>query len=104
MTAGVGIKIPSGREIDGKYLDENVKEIEKGIEKWKNEWDECGVTIMCDSWTGPMRNSVINFLVYSGGTMYFLKSINASDKIQDHQYLLKVSPCIEALFSPWHKI
>ncbi|XP_039855240.1 uncharacterized protein LOC120713322 [Panicum virgatum] len=86
---GVGIKIPSGREIDGKYLDENVKEIEKEIEKWKNEWDECGVTIMCDSWTGPMRNSVINFLVYSGGTMYFLKSINASDKIQDHQYLLK---------------
>ncbi|XP_039808532.1 uncharacterized protein LOC120672275 [Panicum virgatum] len=82
---GVGIKIPSGREIDGKYLDENVKE----IEKWKKEWDECGVTIMCDSWTGPMRNSVINFLVYSGGTMYFLKSINASDKIQDHQYLLK---------------
>lgn len=86
MTAGVGIKIPSGREIDGKYLDENVKE----IEKWKKEWDECGVTIMCDSWT-PMRNSVINFLVYSGGTMYFLKSINVSDKIQDHQYLLKVS-------------
>jgi len=40
MTAGVGIKIPSGREIDGKYLDENVKE----IEKWKKEWDECGVT------------------------------------------------------------
>ena len=36
MTAGVGIKIPSGREIDGKYLDENVKE----IEKWKKEWDE----------------------------------------------------------------
>ena len=100
MTAGVGIKIPSGREIDGKYLDENVKE----IEKWKNEWDECGVTIMCDSWTGPMRNSVINFLVYSGGTMYFLKSINASDKIQDHQYLLKVSRSIDALFSPWQKI
>ncbi|WVZ62464.1 hypothetical protein U9M48_012213 [Paspalum notatum var. saurae] len=38
---GVGIKIPTGREIDGKYLDENVKEIEKEIEKWKMEWDEC---------------------------------------------------------------
>ncbi|KAJ1259661.1 hypothetical protein BS78_10G173100 [Paspalum vaginatum] len=86
---GVGIKIPTGREIDGKYLDENVKETEKEIEKWKKEWDECGVTLMCDSWTGPMRNSVINFLVYSGGTMYFLKSIDATDKIQDHRYLLK---------------
>ncbi|KAJ1270708.1 hypothetical protein BS78_06G072600 [Paspalum vaginatum] len=67
---GVGIKIPTGREIDGKYLDENVKEIEKEIEKWKKEWDECGVTLI-------------------GGTMYFLKSIDATDKIQDHQYLLK---------------
>ncbi|WVZ55811.1 hypothetical protein U9M48_006422 [Paspalum notatum var. saurae] len=54
---GVGIKIPSGREIVGKYLDENVKEIEKEIE--------------------------------NGGTMYFLKSIDATDKVQDHQYLLK---------------
>ncbi|WVZ85558.1 hypothetical protein U9M48_032472 [Paspalum notatum var. saurae] len=86
---GVGIKIPTVREIDGKYLDENVKETEKEIEKWKMEWDECGVTLMCDSWTGPMRNSMIIFLVYSGGTMYFLKSIDATDKVQDHQYLLK---------------
>ncbi|WVZ69810.1 hypothetical protein U9M48_018539, partial [Paspalum notatum var. saurae] len=44
---------------------------------------------MCDSWIGPMRNSVINFLVYIGGTMYFMKSVDATDKIQDHQYLLK---------------
>ncbi|WVZ69524.1 hypothetical protein U9M48_018297 [Paspalum notatum var. saurae] len=86
---GVGIRIPTDREIDGKYLDENVKEIENEIEKWKKEWDECGVTLMCDSWTGPMRNSVINFLVYSGGTMYFMKSVDATDKIQDYQYLLK---------------
>ncbi|KAJ1269626.1 hypothetical protein BS78_07G226100 [Paspalum vaginatum] len=86
---GVGIRIPTGREIDGKYLDENVKEIKKEIEKWKAEWDECGVTVMCDSWTGPMRNSIINFLVYSGGTMYFWKSIDASGEIQDHHFLLK---------------
>jgi len=97
VTAGVGIKIPSGRDIDGKYLDENVKEIHNEIQKWKAEWEHCGVTLMCDSWTGPMRNSVINFLVYSGGTMYFLKSIDASGEIQDHQFLLQVFPasCIE---------
>ena len=63
MTAGVGIKIPSGREIDGKYLDENVKEIEKEIEKWKNEWDECGVTIMCDSWTLCVTRSLISWCI-----------------------------------------
>jgi hypothetical protein len=30
----VGITLPTGREIDGKYLDENVKEFQKEIEKW----------------------------------------------------------------------
>ena len=61
-----------------------MKEIEKETEQWNAKWDECGVTLMCDSWTGPMRNSVINFLVYSSGIMYFLKLIDASGEIQDH--------------------
>lgn len=86
---GVGITIPSGREIDGKYLDENVDELTKEIDKWKTEWEHCGLTLMCDSWTGPAHNSVVNFLLYSGGTMYFLKSIDATGQIQDHHFLLK---------------
>ncbi|ONM27704.1 hypothetical protein ZEAMMB73_Zm00001d007834 [Zea mays] len=30
---GVGVKLPTGREIDGKYLDKNVKEFQKEIDK-----------------------------------------------------------------------
>ena len=37
-----------------------------------------GVTIMCDSWTGPTGMSIINFMVYSNGCMFFHKSIDAS--------------------------
>ncbi|WVZ94087.1 hypothetical protein U9M48_040024 [Paspalum notatum var. saurae] len=64
---GVGIKIPTDREIDGKYLDENVKEIENEKEKWKKEWDECGMTVMCDSWTGPMWNSEVKSVMMKVG-------------------------------------
>ncbi|WVZ97014.1 hypothetical protein U9M48_042581, partial [Paspalum notatum var. saurae] len=64
---GVGIKIPSGREIDGKYLDENVKEIEKEIEKWKMEWDECGVTLILHS---MMRQAIGGELVKWNATRF----------------------------------
>ena len=82
--------MPIGRDIDGKYLQENVNEIKKEMEKWRRFWPEYGVTIMCDSWTGPTRKSVINFLLYCNGTMYFWKSIDATGVSQDHQFILKV--------------
>ncbi|XP_039811854.1 uncharacterized protein LOC120674800 [Panicum virgatum] len=86
---GTGVTIPTGRDIDGKYLSENVEEIKKEINKWKQEFPEYGATIICDSWTGISRNSVINFLVYCNGMMYFWKSIDVTGKIQDHRLILK---------------
>jgi hypothetical protein len=71
-------------------LDENEKEIIKEIDKWKQEWPTYGVTIMCDSWTGPTRMSVINFLLYCNGTMYFWKSFDATGYSQDADFILKV--------------
>jgi hypothetical protein len=40
--------------------------------------EEFGATLMCDLWTGPTQNSIINFLVYCNGMMYFLKTDDAS--------------------------
>ncbi|RRT31597.1 hypothetical protein B296_00059020 [Ensete ventricosum] len=42
---------------------------------------------MCDSWTGPTRMSIINFLIYCNRRVVFHKSVNASDKIQDANYI-----------------
>eukprot|EP00267_Zea_mays_P045107 XP_020397349.1 uncharacterized protein LOC109941222 [Zea mays] len=85
----VGVKLPTGREIDGKYLDENVKEFQKEIDKWKIEWNEFGATLMCDSWTGPTQKSIINFLVYCNGMMYFLKTVDATREVQDHKFIMQ---------------
>ena len=46
-----------------------------------------GVTIMCDSWTGPTSMSIINFMVYCNGRMFFHKSINATGQIQNADFL-----------------
>ena len=89
--SGEAVPSPQGRDIDGKYLDANEAELKAMFQKWRNEWHEHGVTIMCDSWTGPTRMSVINFLLYSNGRMWFHSSIDATGKSQDAKFLLKVT-------------
>ena len=42
---------------------------------------------MCDGWTGPTKLSMINFLVYSKGSIIFYKSIDVSNKIKDNKYI-----------------
>jgi hypothetical protein len=59
------------------------------FQKWRNDWHEHGVTIICDSWTSPTRMSVINFLLYSNGRMWFHSSVDATEKNQDAKFLLK---------------
>ena len=42
---------------------------------------------MCDEWVGPMKLSIINFMVYSKGITIFLKSVDASNYIKDNKYI-----------------
>ena len=84
---GEGIPSPMGREIDGTYLDANEEDIKKQFAKFKLDWDMHGITIMCDSWTGPTGMSVINFMVYCNGIMFFHKSIDATGHSQDANFI-----------------
>jgi hypothetical protein len=86
-----GVSSSQGRNIDGKYLDANEAELNDLFQKRHNEWHEHGVSIMCDSWTGLTRMSVINFLLYSNGRLWFHSSIDATEKRQDAKFLLKVT-------------
>ena len=92
MVAGEGIASPTGRDIDGKYLDQNEQDLKTRYVKFQKDWPLFGITLMCDSWTGPTRMSVINFLIYCNGVMWFHKSIDATGRIQDAAYLFKVVP------------
>ena len=87
VNIGVGVQPPSAYEIRHKYLDIEYKEIKEYVDSFKIKWEKYGCTIMCDGWTGPTRLSIINFMVYCKGHTIFLKSVDAFDKIKDHQYI-----------------
>jgi hypothetical protein len=91
MVVGEGIASPSGKEIDGKYLDQNEKGLMDRFAQFWKEWPTFGVTLMCDSWTRPTRMSVIHFLIYCNGVTWLHKSIDATGKSQDAKFLFKVA-------------
>jgi hypothetical protein len=39
------------------------------------------VTIICDSWTGPMGISIMNFMVYCNAIMFFHKSVDCTRQL-----------------------
>ena len=84
---GPGVKPPTPKEILGVYLDQEYEEMRAWVCALTPNWRQYGVTIMCDGWTGPTKMSIINFMVYSKGQSVFLKSIDASAKIKDHDYI-----------------
>lgn len=43
---------------------------------------------MCDGWTSYTRKQIINFLVYCDGKTIFLKSVDCSEHVKDHKYLM----------------
>jgi hypothetical protein len=71
-------------------LDFNEEEIKKHFKKIK-EWPGHDITLMCDSWTGSTGMSIINFMVYCNGVIFFHKSIDATGHSQDAQYIFKVT-------------
>ncbi|XP_058097309.1 uncharacterized protein LOC131242586 [Magnolia sinica] len=85
--AGPGVKPPTPQEILGVYLDREHEEMQAWVRGLKPNWKQYGVTIMCDGWTGPTKLSIINFMVYCRGQPVFLKSIDASARIKDHEYI-----------------
>jgi hypothetical protein len=88
---GEEVTIPTSSEIDGTYLDFNEEEIKKYFKKFKEEWPRHDITLMCDSWMGPTGMSIINFIVYCNGVMFFHKSGNATGHSQDARYIFGVT-------------
>ncbi|XP_044459577.1 uncharacterized protein [Triticum aestivum] len=79
------IPIPTAKEIDGPYLEANYDEANSFLQKFKQDWKNFGVTLMCDSWTGPTGMSIINFMVYCNARMFFLNTIDASGQTQNSE-------------------
>ena len=85
--AGTGVRGPNQYELMTHYLPQHKKELQDWILSQKRNWEDFGVTIMCDGWTGPTRKSIINFMVYCDGRTVFLRSVDASAEVKDADYI-----------------
>jgi hypothetical protein len=55
--------IPTGKEIDGIYLDKNYKEAGECLKIFKQDRKNYGVILICGSWTRPTGMSFISFMI-----------------------------------------
>ena len=86
---GEGVASPRGHKIDGPYLDANEQDIKQYVAQFKDDWGIYGVSIMCDSWSGPTQLSIINFMLYYNGSLFFHKPVNATCEMQNANFLYR---------------
>ena len=84
---GMDIEPPSPCEIKSKYLEMEYKDMQDYVKIQKEKWKTYGCTIMCDGWIKPTKLSIINFMVYSKGSIIFLQYVDVLYKIKDNKYI-----------------
>ncbi|XP_057838277.2 uncharacterized protein LOC131048360 [Cryptomeria japonica] len=84
---GPGFKAPSDTELSGPLLLEMVEDMKVDSEDHRQSWSHKGCTIMTDGWTDRRNRTLLNFLVSSGRSTMFLKSIDASSHVKNAAYL-----------------
>ncbi|MQL75754.1 hypothetical protein Taro_008119 [Colocasia esculenta] len=67
-------------EIYNKYLDMEVEDMKAYVSTFERIWDEYGIT----------RRSMINFLIYCKAGTVFWKSVDASGKVKNADYLFQL--------------
>ncbi|KAF9589675.1 hypothetical protein IFM89_026930 [Coptis chinensis] len=87
--AGLGVTPPSAYQLLNSELQKLKAECKLYIDHMKIKWSTYGVIVMCDSWTGPTRQCLMNFMVYCDGLMTFDSSVDLSKHKKDHRHLLK---------------
>ncbi|CAN6353633.1 unnamed protein product [Urochloa humidicola] len=65
----------------------NYDDLKAHMEEYKENWGQYGVTVMCDSWTGPTKMCIINFMIFCNGRMFFHKTINATGHVQNAEFI-----------------
>eukprot|EP00253_Pinus_taeda_P012087 PITA_12087 len=83
-------KGPTMHELRGYRLQKEIKPINEYLKEFKDSWERTGCTIMSDGWTDQRNRTIINFLVFFPRGTMFLKSVDASNKVQDGHLLFQL--------------
>ncbi|ERM96105.1 hypothetical protein AMTR_s04858p00003360, partial [Amborella trichopoda] len=88
---GPKVKPQTAYELSGPILDEEVEEVEKWIEEYKQSWPKIGNTLMSDGWLNKVsKKEFLNFLAYSPKGTAFLSSKDISGMKKDANFYVRL--------------
>ncbi|ERN10786.1 hypothetical protein AMTR_s00027p00220730 [Amborella trichopoda] len=78
-------------ELSGPILDEEVEEVRKWIEEYKQSWSRTGITLMSDGWLNKVnKKEFVNILPYSPKGKAFLSSKDLSETKKDENFYVRL--------------
>ncbi|XP_010244177.1 PREDICTED: uncharacterized protein LOC104588069 [Nelumbo nucifera] len=87
---GKGMKLPDMHELSTWILKEEVETVNNMLVESKKTWDQYGCSIILDGWKDTLGQSLINILVNCPKGTWFLKSVDASESVEDANLLCKL--------------
>ncbi|XP_068328163.1 uncharacterized protein [Pyrus communis] len=84
---GPSFDAPTSHEYRIWMLKEEVKDVQSMMKEHQKAWKRYGCTIMLDGWSDGKTRCLINFLVNSPQSTWFLKSVDASTSIKNGDFL-----------------
>ena len=90
VVVGPAYKSPTFEKLRGAILQEENKDINYRLEKFKQSWEIFGCTVMSDGWTDMNGRSLLNFLVHCPRGTMFIKSIDALAHVKDEALLCEL--------------
>ncbi|XP_075500071.1 uncharacterized protein LOC142538644 [Primulina tabacum] len=87
---GPGVQGPSGCQIGGVFLEEEVEYITIYLNTLKSKWPKYGCTIMCDGWSTRNKHPIINFMIYCDHNMIFHSSVDCTNKRKTADFILSL--------------
>ncbi|ERM96768.1 hypothetical protein AMTR_s01790p00008340, partial [Amborella trichopoda] len=78
-------------DLSRPILDEEVEEVTKWIQEYKQRWPRTGITLMSDGWLNKVsKKKFLNFLTYSPKGTAFLSSKDVSGTKNDANFYVQL--------------
>ncbi|XP_026384323.1 uncharacterized protein LOC113279892 [Papaver somniferum] len=84
---GKAMPAPSYHQIRSNLFKEQLEETKNFVDTFRVHWKRYGCSIMSDGWTGGKKRHLINFLVNCPKGSVFLKSVDASNRTNDADFI-----------------
>lgn len=87
---GKGYVAPGSEALRTTLLKRTKERVTNRLAEIKNSWETTGCTILSDGWSDSCHRPLINVLVYCPQGVYFLKAVDAMNKVKTSEYIFGI--------------